>query len=112
MRLHKIKFLIPVILFPFIFESCILDATKEEVILLGKVTDSSGAAISDVTVEVEFISGKITTYTSSDGSFSVVAAHGGTALIRLGKEDYIPQLVKTAFKSGESKTIDIRMVKI
>ena len=112
MSLRQVKYLIPVILFTFIFESCVLDKPKEEVILSGKVTDSSGAAISDVTINIELVSEKITIKTSSEGSFNVLISHGGVAIITFSKEDYIQRLVKTAFKDGESKTIDVRMSKI
>jgi len=97
------------ILFSSVFTSCILDKTNEEVTLSGKVTDSSGKAISEVSVTVELISDKTTTQTSSDGIYNAVVAHGGTARINFSKEGYTSQLIKTAFNNGASQAINIQM---
>ena len=113
MVIRKFKLLIPFVLFVFFFESCILYKSDEEVSLSGKVTDySSGVFISDVMIDIELVSKKITTKTSSDGSFSVLIPHGGVALLWLKKEGYEVQLARAVFKDGDSKTIDIRMHKM
>ena len=113
MVIRQFKLLIPFILFTFLFESCILDKSNEEVVLSGKVVDSSsGNAIPDVAISIELVSEIITTKSSSDGSFRAIISHGGVAILKLSKEGYEEQLAKAVFKDGAFKTIEIRMYKL
>jgi len=110
MVIRQFKLLIPFILFTFVFESCILDKSNEEVVLSGKVVDSSsGVAISDVNISVELVSDKIYTKTSSNGNYYIVIAHGGTACLVFSKEGYTSYSIEIVFKEGASKTIDVKM---
>ena len=113
MKLNKIKHLIIFIFLLFVFESCILDKSNEEVTLSGIITDySSGVAIPDVAITIELVSQTITIKSSSDGSFRAIISHGGVAIIKFSKEGYEVQLAKTVFKDGESNSIEIRMQKL
>lgn len=89
--------------------SCTLTDVDESAKITGVVTNSSGAGMDNVLLQVKTTTNDWTVYTSSDGKYTIDLPSGGTGFITFSKEGYTTQMIKTAFAGGERQTIDVKM---
>ena len=89
--------------------SCVLNETDSPVSISGKISNSSGSGLTNVTIKINTSSDEITTKTDIEGKYTVTLPSGCAAFITYKKEGYTPQTRNTSLKGGDHKTIDLQM---
>lgn len=107
--MHKIYFLIIEIFILLSFNSCALSESSDPAIISGIITDSSGKGLPDVIIEVDALSGKIDTRTSSNGEYTINMSSGGSALVTYSKDGYTVVKKEIVSRGGAHKTINFKM---
>jgi hypothetical protein len=93
----------------FSFNSCTITEADDPVIVSGTITDSYGAGLGDVTVQLETTLGTDEVITNSNGKYIFNLPSGGTGSIIFSKDRFTTQKKTIAFAGGSNKVINLQM---
>lgn len=93
-----------------LFLSCTISDIYDPCSITGKITDTSGKVLPDVTIHFTSEYGEKDVTTSSDGTYKISISGGSPVTITFSKEQYRPETTKLVVKGGERKTLDIKLL--
>lgn len=105
MRFHSHFFILLVIL--GVLSSCILTDPDKPSSISGKVTNSSGVALADVTVQVDSTADNTAVKTAEDGTYAFDFPAGGVCKLVFGKMGYTMQSQVVAVRGGQTQTLNV-----
>ena len=90
-----------------IMSSCILTEPNKPSNITGKVTNSAGVGLADVTVQVDSTTDNTSVKTADDGSYQLNLPTGRVCKLVFGKTGYTIQNQVVAVRSGQIQTMNV-----